>query len=96
MHARVTRFAMNIDRRDEATRISDTRITPGIQQEPGFKQMYALVDPDTGEGLVLTVWESEDDEAASRSHVGHYFGMLGPLMKAPPDESHVYEIVGSA
>lgn len=96
MFARITRFEMDIARRDEAMRISDTQISPGLQQEPGFKQMYALIDPDTGEGLVFTLWESEADEVASRPHVGRYFGMLGPMLKAVPDPGHVYEVVGSA
>jgi hypothetical protein len=96
MFARITRFEMDVARRDEAMRISDTQISPGLQREPGFKQMYALIDPDTGEGLVITLWETKGDEVASRSRVGHYFGMLGPMLTALPEPGPVYDVVGSA
>ena len=96
MFARVTRFEMDVNRQDEASHISDTQIRPGVRQEPGFKHMYALVDRQTGSGMVVTVWNSQADEEASRKKVGQYFAKLGDVLTAPPQRSEVYDVIGNA
>lgn len=96
MFARVTRFEMDVNRQEEASRIADTQISPGLRQEPGFKHMYALVDRQTGSGMVVTVWDSQADEEASRKKAGQYFAKLGDVLTAPPQRSEVYDVVGNA
>ena len=95
MIARVTKFQVDTSRRDEATLINDTRIAPGLRQEIGFRDLYAMIDPATGHGLVVTVWDSEENELASRAKAAHYFGMLGSIVTAPPSASDLYDVVGT-
>jgi heme-degrading monooxygenase HmoA len=37
---------------------------PIVQQQPGFKGLYLLADRNTGEGLAITLWETEQQAAA--------------------------------
>jgi len=49
---------------------------PIIQQRPGFKGLYFLADRSTGEGLGITLWETEEQAEA----LGH-----GPLLQLRED-----------
>ena len=40
-------------------------VKPSIQQDPGLKAAYWLVDRDGGKGLIVTFWESEEAMRAS-------------------------------
>ena len=96
MYARVTRFQMDTNRRNEAAEISDSRIAPALRDTPGFKRMDVLVDPGDGDGLVVTYWESRAAEVASRESVSRHFGTLGAILTAPPEPSRAFELVAGA
>ena len=36
------------------------RVKPSVQQDPGLKAAYWLVDRQGGKGLIITIWESEE------------------------------------
>jgi len=48
----------------EARRYGD-ELKPQKRQEPGFRGMYSFVDRQTGQGLTVTLWDSETDLQAS-------------------------------
>ena len=57
MHARVARYRIEPQRCEEA--IASFRDAGGeIAQLAGFKDGYVLVDPDDGEVMTVTLWES--------------------------------------
>jgi heme-degrading monooxygenase HmoA len=57
MHARVARYRIDPERCEEA--VASFRDAGGeIAKLDGFKDGYVLVDPDDGEVLTVTVWES--------------------------------------
>ncbi len=93
MYARVTRFQMQVERREDANRITEQEIAPGLRGEPGFKHLYVLVAPETGQGMVVTLWESRADEEASRPTTGQRFARLGAILAGPPQPSEVYEVM---
>ena len=92
MYARVTRFQMQVERSEDANRITEQEITPGLRQEPGFKHLYVLVARETGQGMVVTLWESQAAEEASRPTTGQRFALLGEILTGPPGPSEVYEV----
>ena len=92
MYARVTRFQMQVERGEDANRITEQEITPGLRQEPGFKHLYVLVARETGQGMVVTLWESQAAEEASRSTTAQRFALLGEILTGPPQPSEVYEV----
>ena len=40
-------------------------VKPSLQQDPGLKAAYWLVDPEGGKAMIFTLWESEDAMRAS-------------------------------
>lgn len=58
MHARVMRVELgDVDR---GTSFVRDQIVPSVRQQPGIVAAYWLADRDSGEGLAVTIWESED------------------------------------
>jgi heme-degrading monooxygenase HmoA len=62
----------------EAVRIYQDRILPAAREQEGFRSALLLTDPDTGEGLSISLWDSEDDMHASEAS-GFYHSKLGEL-----------------
>jgi hypothetical protein len=63
MFARVTIGQAAPERLDEGTRLIQTNVTQ--MREPGFAGGLLLVDPQTGNTLVLSLWATEADLRAS-------------------------------
>ena len=64
MHARLTTVSMQPDKVAEMTQIYQNSVMPVISSQPGLKAVYLLVDPSTGNGQSLTIWDSEADGLA--------------------------------
>lgn len=41
------------------------QVKPSVQQDPGLKAAYWLVDREGGKGLIITIWESSEAMRAS-------------------------------
>jgi hypothetical protein len=93
MVARVTTFTADPSRHANAIHIADTKIIPRLQQQPGFTAIYVLVDNQSGDGIVVTLWESDEHEVASRSTAGESFAHLGNILTGPPSPGRVYSVV---
>ena len=69
------------ERLEEATRIFQTEVIPMLKQE-GSRGVYLLVDPQSGRGLSLTLWENEADRTRYEQSgkfqeiLGKFAGML--------------------
>ena len=93
MHARVVSMEtlpMNVG---EAVRIYQELVIPAAKEEQGFKGALMLTDSDTGEGVSISLWESEDDMRASETS-GYYhrkLDQLDALFISPPVRKH-YEV----
>jgi heme-degrading monooxygenase HmoA len=78
MHARVVSMEMLPINVGEAVRIYQDRVVPAAKEQEGFRGALMLTDPDTGEGLSISFWNSEDDMHASESG-GFYHRKLSEL-----------------
>jgi heme-degrading monooxygenase HmoA len=58
MYARVVKVEVNPAQRDETKRIFTDVINSGRDVD-GFEGAMLLIDPETGKGMSLTLWESE-------------------------------------
>ncbi len=65
MHARVTRVTGSADRTDQGIQSFRDNVLPAVQQAAGFRGALLLVDRQSGKGIGVSLWESEDDMRAS-------------------------------
>jgi heme-degrading monooxygenase HmoA len=77
----------------EAVRIYRDSVVPAAKEEQGFRGALLLTDQDTGEGVSISVWETEDDMHASEAS-GFYhrkLDQLDALFISAPVRKH-YEV----
>lgn len=60
MFARILRSRIKIDRLGEAIRVFEGDVIPLCRGQKGFEGGYFLSDPQTGESLAITIWESRE------------------------------------
>jgi heme-degrading monooxygenase HmoA len=78
MHARVVNMEMLPIDVGEAVRIYQQRVVPAAREQKGFRGALMLTDPDTGESLSISLWNSEEDMHASEAS-GFYHRKLSEL-----------------
>ncbi len=61
MFARLLRIQTSIDRIDEASKLFEKSVIPLCKDQKGSKGAYFLADRKTGNSILLTMWESEED-----------------------------------
>jgi heme-degrading monooxygenase HmoA len=65
MFARLTISKIKIERIDEAIKLYEESIVPDAKSQKGFKGLYVLMDRETGNGVSITLWDSEEDTLAN-------------------------------
>jgi heme-degrading monooxygenase HmoA len=78
VHARVVSMETLPMSMGEAVRIYQELVVPAAKEQRGFRGALMLTDPDTGEGVSISLWESEDDMHASEAS-GFYHRKLDEL-----------------
>jgi heme-degrading monooxygenase HmoA len=71
MYARLTRIQVRLERFDHSINIFKESILPATRQQLGFRGIYLFTNPKTGEGITLSLWDSEQD--AIESEKNHYY-----------------------
>jgi len=86
MFARLTIVQMKEDKVGEAINIYKDNVVPAAKSQKGYKGAYLLTDRDTGKGMSITIWDTEEDAAANEQS-GHYQEQVGKfkdIFGAPP------------
>jgi heme-degrading monooxygenase HmoA len=71
MFARILRSHLKTDKIDEAARTFREGVLPLCRKQRGFNGGYWLSDPNTGESVAITFWESR--EAMLANEQSHFF-----------------------
>jgi hypothetical protein len=71
MYAQLIQGGTTPDRRPEMDRIVTDDMVPALHGEPGFSGALNLVDRETGNALMIVLWETE---AQARRALGEYGG----------------------
>jgi hypothetical protein len=66
MFARVATVYSQPDRLEEVIRDVREQTVPVVRLQKGFRGFYLLVDRASGQGKGLSLWETEEEERASR------------------------------
>ena len=93
MRARVVMVRIQPDKTDEAADLYRDSVVPAGQQQPGFQGTLLLVDPDTGKGISVTMWESEAamERSEDSGYLKEQLAKFGSLFAEPPRAEH-YEV----
>ena len=77
MYARVATIRFPPDMRAEVVRVA-RGLTPVLREQWGFNGLQVLTDPNAGEGIIISLWETED--AAKASEAGSsYIGQMSMM-----------------
>lgn len=92
MHARVTTVQLQTDKIDEAVRIgNETQAL--LRDMQGFHELTVFADRETGNGLIVSIWESEADLRASETGVyARAMSKLASVLTGPASRSN-FEVI---
>jgi hypothetical protein len=96
MYARVTHFTSDLAKLDEGIRRINDSIIPWAKRAPGFKGGYWLVDRNSGKGLGVTLFESEEAVRSSEASAKQQRDQTAASGVAEPSEVEVYAVVAQA
>ena len=71
MFARVTVSQIKVDKVDETIKIVEESVLPAAKSQKGYRGAYLFTDRKTGKGLMISLWDSEEDAVASEES-GYY------------------------
>jgi hypothetical protein len=93
MYAIAVASQIRLEKIDEATSIFHDSVVPAYQQMAGFKSALLLVDPATGKGIGISLWESEADRAAVQSSgaLQQQLAKFSTVLSGPPTPN-TYEV----
>ena len=74
MYARVATIRFPSDMRTEVVRVA-RGLMPVLREQRGFSGLQVLTDPNTGEGIIISLWETEDAAKASEAS-SSYIGQM--------------------
>ena len=94
MFTRLTIVQCKSDQIDEAIKIYEENVVPAAKSQKGYRGAYLLIDHETGRGVSITVWDSEENAIANEQS-GYYQEQVAKfkdIFTAPPVREG-YEVV---
>ena len=77
MYARVTDIRFPPEMKAEVSSVVKG-LAPILRRQRGFEGLQVLTDPSTGEGIIVTVWETESDAETSEA-TSSYIGQMSMM-----------------
>jgi heme-degrading monooxygenase HmoA len=77
VHARVANIRFPSGVRDEVVRVG-SGLTAILRSQRGFKGLQVLTHPEAGEGMIVSLWETESDAEASEA-TPSYIGQMSMM-----------------
>jgi len=85
------------DKTDGMIKTYEESVVPAAKSQKGYKGVYMLVDRETGKGVSISLWDSEQDAVANEKS-GYYQEQIGKFkdfFTAPPVQEG-YEVAVQA
>ena len=73
MYAQLIQGGTTPDRRHDMDRLVTDQLVPALHEEPGFAGALNLVDRDSGEALMVVLWETEPQARRGLDEYGGAF-----------------------
>ena len=77
MYARVVNIQFPPAMTPEVVRVA-RGLTPVLSKQRGFDSLQLLTDPNAGEGIIITLWETEEAAKASEAS-SSYIGQMSMM-----------------
>jgi hypothetical protein len=73
MYAQVVQGGTTLENRAEMDRIVVEEMIPALEAEPGFRGAMNLVDREDGKGMMIVLWDSEEQARRPLNEYGPSF-----------------------
>ena len=86
MFERTTTVTVQKDKIDEVTKVFSDNIVPAARSQKGHQMIYLLTNRETGKGIAISIWDSEEDATANEKS-GYYqeqVGRVAPFFTSSP------------
>lgn len=70
MIAKIARVALQPNEVEAGVRRANEILSPALKRQKGFTKLLITADPETGQGYVIGLWESEADFQAWQNNEG--------------------------
>ena len=77
MYARVTKIRFTPEMKAEVSSVAQG-LAPILRRQRGFEGLQVLTDPNSGEGIIVSLWETEADAEASET-TSSYIGQMSMM-----------------
>ena len=93
MFARLTIVQVKLENMDETKNIYGESVVPAAKSQKGYQGAYMLVDRETGRGVSISLWDSEEDAIANEQS-GYYQEQVGKFKEffTAPTVREGYEV----
>jgi len=93
MFARLTIVQIAIDKLDDTKKLFEESVIPAAKSQKGYRGAYLLTDSNTGKGVSIAFWDSEEDLIAGEDS-GYYQEQLGKFKDyfTTPPVREIYEV----
>lgn len=93
MHARVVTVQIRQGKTEGMVEIFRDALLPALRDQKGFCGARLMTDADSGQGLMITLWESADVMRANEASgfFREQLARFGPVLSAPPSAQR-YEV----
>jgi len=93
MYARMLIIQVQLDKLDEAVQLFQESVVPFARQQSGFVSIMLLTDPSNGQGVSVSIWESEADLKANEAsgYFQEQLARFSSLFVVPPVRT-IYEV----
>ena len=69
MFARVTTFQIDTKDIEQCAKIYAESVVPAAKKQKGFRAIELMVNPETGDGLSISYWETQEDAVATEKNL---------------------------
>ena len=69
MFARFTIVQVKLDKIDETIKLYEESVVPAAKTQKGYCGVYLFVDRKTGNGVAVSLWDSEEDALANEQNL---------------------------
>ena len=77
MYARVTKIRFTPEMKAEVSSVAQG-LAPILRRQRGFEGLKVLTDPNSGEGIIVSFWDTEADAEASEA-TSSYIGRMSMM-----------------